>query len=127
MATQMTESTRAPGAEPMRQGPVYAPPFDIVETENELILYGDMPGVREDQLDIRYENEYLLVHGKVEPRGGGSVLRQEYGIGDYRRTFAIGEQIAAEKISAELRNGVLVIHLPKAEAAKPRKIQVKAV
>ena len=134
MNSNVTEPSRTPSAEPMRQGPVFVPPFDIVETENELVLYGDMPGVREDQLDIRFENEHLLVYGKVTPRAAagngapsGTVLREEYGVGDYRRTFAVGEQIDPERITAELHNGVLAIHLPKAEAAKPRKIQVKAV
>jgi HSP20 family protein len=111
-----------------RDVPVYRPRFDIVETDDELTLYGDMPGVEESQLDVRYENEQLIIHGKISARAEGvKFLRQEYGIGDFHRTFLIGESVNAAKIAAEVHNGVLVVHLPKAEAAKPKRIQVRAV
>ncbi|MCA9137642.1 MAG: Hsp20/alpha crystallin family protein [Planctomycetales bacterium] len=114
--------------EPTRQTPTYQPRFDIVETDGELTLFGDLPGVQQGDLDIRYENEQLVVLATVRPRNEGlEVLRQEYGIGDFRRVFRIGESIDAEAINAEVHNGVLTIHLPKTEAAKPRRIEVKAV
>lgn len=113
-------------AEPTRESPVFTPRFDILENENELTLYGDLPGVKIDQIDIRYESEQLVVHGRVVDRGAGlTFLRQEYGVGDFHRVFTIGEAIDAEKISAELHDGVLAIHLPKTEAVKPRRIEVK--
>tara|TARA_R110002049_G_scaffold50370_3_gene143118 strand:- start:161348 stop:161743 length:396 start_codon:yes stop_codon:yes gene_type:complete len=114
-------------AEPTSEAPIYQPRFDIFETDSELTLYGDMPGVEENQLDIRYENEQLMIHGKVPQRHENIKLaRQEYGVGNYHRSFVIGESIDPKKISAEIDNGVLVIHLPKVEAAKPRRIAVKA-
>jgi len=114
-------------AEPTRQSPAYQPRFDIVETENELTLYGDLPGVDEQGLDIRYEDEQLMIHGKVPPRHADvPFLRQEYGVGDFQRTFRIGESIDSDQITAELKNGVLAIRLPKSQAAKPRRIEVKA-
>jgi HSP20 family molecular chaperone IbpA len=107
---------------------MFQPRFDITENENELTLTGDLPGVKQDDLDIRYENEQLTIQGRVSARNEGlQVLRQEYGIGDFHRTFTIGESIDAEAINAEVHNGVLVVHLPKAEAAKPKRIAVKAV
>ena len=113
--------------EPTRETPVYTPRFDIVETESELTLYGDLPGVQRDQIDIRYENEQLVIHGKVTDRCAGTAfLRQEYGIGDFQRSFRIGETIDAGKINAELRNGVLAVHLPKTDAIRPRRIEVKS-
>jgi HSP20 family molecular chaperone IbpA len=113
--------------EPTRQTPIYQPRFDIVETESELTLYGDLPGVNDDGIDIRYENEQLILVGTVRPREESArMLRQEYGIGDFRRVFTIGESINADKITAEVHSGVLTIHLPKAEAAKPTRIAVKA-
>jgi len=67
------------------------------------------------------------IHGRVCPRHESiSFLYGEYGIGDFYRTFAIGEVIDQEKISAELKNGVLALHLPKTEAVKSRRIEVKA-
>jgi HSP20 family molecular chaperone IbpA len=115
-------------AEPTRQSSLFQPRFDITESENELTLYGDLPGVSQDDLVVRYENEHLIISGRVAARNEGlQVLREEYGIGDFQRTFTIGESIDPEAISAEVHNGVLIVHLPKAEAAKPKRIAVKAV
>jgi HSP20 family protein len=115
-------------AEPTRQAPMFTPRFDIVETDEELTLYGDLPGVRQEQIDLRYEDEQLVIRGKVADRLEGiTFLRQEYGVGDFYRAFTIGETIDAGKINAEMRNGVLTVHLPKTEAVKPRRIEVKAV
>jgi HSP20 family molecular chaperone IbpA len=114
--------------EPTRETPTYQPLFDILENENELTLYGDLPGVGQDDFDIRYENEQLMILGRVASRNEGlEVMRQEYGVGDFQRVFAIGEAINAEAINAEVHNGVLVVHLPKAESAKPKRIAVKAI
>ena len=80
-------------------------------------------------MDINYEQGLLTLHARVEPRQSEentSFLSREYGVGDYYRSFQIGEGIDAQKIEAELRDGVLTVHLPKTEAVKPRRIQVKA-
>jgi HSP20 family protein len=113
-------------AELTRTATTYNPRFDIVETEGELVLYGDLPGVTPENLDIRFENERLIIHGKVEPRHEDrEFVYGEYGIGDYYREFQIFEDVDPDKISADLKNGVLCVHLPKSEAVKPRRIQVK--
>jgi HSP20 family protein len=127
--TTLTQTAPAPStAEPTRQAPLFQPRFDITENERELTLYGDLPGVNQDDLVVRYENEQLIISGRVAARNEGlQVLRQEYGVGDFQRTFMIGESINADAISAEVHNGVLVVHLPKAESAKPKRIAVKAV
>jgi HSP20 family molecular chaperone IbpA len=104
----------------------YVPRFDIWETAEELLLFGDLPGVTPENLDIRFENNELTVHGKVSPRQENiEFLYGEYGIGDFHRTFTVGEAVDAEKISAEMRNGVLTLHLPKSEKVKPRRIEVR--
>jgi hypothetical protein len=73
-------------------------------------------------LDVRFENPVLTIHGKVSPRHDDiKFLHGEYGIGDFHRTFTIGEAIDTERISAELKNGVLTVHLPKNEKVKPRR------
>jgi HSP20 family molecular chaperone IbpA len=90
------------------------------------LLFGDLPGVTPENLDIRFENNELTVHGKVSPRQENiEFLYGEYGIGDFHRTFTVGEAVDAEKISAEMRNGVLTLHLPKSEKVKPRRIEVR--
>ncbi len=115
------------GVERTRNGVSYSPRFDIWETDDELVLYGDMPGVAPEDLDIRFENRELTIHGKVAARHENiTFLFGEYGIGDFYRSFTVGEVIDAEKISAEMNNGVVTIHLPKIEAVKPRRINVKS-
>lgn len=103
----------------------YVPRFDIWEGDDEFVMYGDLPGVTPENLDIRFENGELCVHGKVCSRHECEFIHGEYGIGDFYRTFSINEAIDAEKISAEMQNGVLILHLPKSEKARPRRIEVK--
>jgi HSP20 family molecular chaperone IbpA len=124
---QLTENEAAT-AQCKGEGVTYTPRFDICETEDELVLYGDLPGVEAGDLEIRFEDKELAIHGKVaERRSDHRRLREEYGVGDYHRTFAVGEAIDADRISAELRNGVLTVRLPKAESAKPKRIEVRTV
>lgn len=112
-------------AEPVRTI-TYSPRVDILETADELTLYADMPGVRPEDLDIRFENGELTIHAKVAARPEkGEFLLREYGVGDFYRTFSISEEIDSDKITAELKQGVLVLHLPKREAVKPKRITVK--
>ena len=106
-------------------GVTFTPRVDIVETETELLLYADLPGVAPEDLDVRYEKGELSLVGKVAQRNGGAeYLAAEYGIGDFYRQFSIGEAVDAEQISAEMKEGVLTVHLPKTEAVKPRRIEV---
>jgi HSP20 family protein len=110
------------------EGATFSPRVDIWESNEELRLYADLPGVSPENLDIQFENRELRIHGRVGTRHADRhFLGGEYGIGDFYRTFAIGESINAQAISAELQNGVLVLHLPKTEAVKPRKIEVKSL
>jgi HSP20 family protein len=106
-------------------GTTFSPRFDIWENEEEMILYGDLPGVTPEGLDVRFENPVLTIHGAVSPRHSDiKLLHGEYGIGDFHRTFTVGEAIDTERISAELKNGVLTVHLPKSAKVKPRRIDV---
>jgi HSP20 family molecular chaperone IbpA len=107
-------------------GMTFSPRFDIWENDDETILYGDLPGVMPEDLDVHFETPVLKIHGKVSPRHNDiKFLHGEYGIGDFHRTFTIGEAIDTEGIAAELKNGVLTVHLPKDEKVKPRRIEIK--
>ena len=108
---------------------VYRPRVDIVEKENELLLIADMPGTTRDAIELNYEDGQLTIHARVAQRAPekARALRSEYGVGDYRRTFQIGKGVDAQAMHAEYHAGVLTVHLPKAEAAKPRKIVVNGV
>jgi len=113
--------------ERIRGGVAFTPRIDIVENADELLLFADLPGVRPDDLDVRFENGELVLHGKCAARNENvNFLLNEYGVGDFYRTFSISEAIDSSRIAAELKNGVLTVHLPKTEKVKPKRISVKA-
>lgn len=104
----------------------YSPNVDIVELPHELVLFADTPGARSDSIDVQFENGELTVRAEVEPRQpDANYLLREYGVGGFVRTFRVGDQIDASRITAEYADGVLKLHLPKAEAIRPRKIEVR--
>jgi HSP20 family protein len=112
--------------EPTCAGRHFAPRVDILETDRELTLFAEMPGVRSEDVDLRYENGELVLHGKVQPKlEGKPLLLEEYEEGDFYRVFRIDETVDATQIEAECKNGVLTVHLPKTEAVRPRQIAVK--
>ena len=107
--------------------PVFVPPVDIYETNDALVLLADMPGVSNDGVEIHLEDSELTIRGKVgEEPSDLNPIYTEYRSGDYYRSFTLSNVIDQEKIEATMKNGVLKVVLPKAEAAKPRKIEVKA-
>jgi len=121
------ETTQTPTVERTHEGTMFTPRFDIWENDSELLLQGDLPGVDPKDLDIRFEKHELTIHGHVEPRHAERrALYGEYDVGDFYRSFAIGETIDTTKISAEMKHGVLTLHLPKTDAVRPRRIAVKA-
>jgi HSP20 family protein len=112
-----------------RGGVFFTPLVDIYENDQELTLYADLPGVRPEDLDLRYEQGELVLHAKVRQRyqeNERGFLLNEYEVGDFYRAFAIHESIDAGKISAEFKSGVLIVHLPKMAEAQPRQITVQA-
>lgn len=119
------EQTTAPAApEQIREGPHYHPDVDIVERPDALLVRADLPGAERKAVDVRLENGVLTLAARVKDRGREFVF-QEYGVGDYYRAFAVGEGVDAERISAEYADGVLTLTLPKSEAARPRRIEVR--
>lgn len=115
-------------AEATRPGPVFSATVDIFENEKELVLLADMPGVDAKDLSIDLNDNVLTVSGDVDPPEGKDEvdLLREYRTGKYFRQFTVSEVIDQAKIGAELKDGVLRVNMPKIEAAKPRKITVKA-
>ena len=113
-------------AERTRSGCCYRPDVDILEQGDELLVLANMPGAKSDTIDVNFEDGTLEIHAAVTPRqnDGPTCLLQEYGIGDYYRSFQVSEAIDAGKISAQYADGVLTLRLPKTEAVKPRKIAV---
>lgn len=114
--------------EPTRGGPKYTPVVDILERADELVLRADVPGATAENIEIHYERGLLTLHARVTPRvprDGARTLLNEYGVGDFFRSFQIGEGIDAAQISAEVASGVLTLRLPKTEAVRSRRIAVR--
>lgn len=132
MATEkeiQIQHTQAPAeAERTRNRRIYSPPVDILELKDAICLSADMPGVDEKSVDITLDNNVLTISGTVqmEPPKDYTLEYAEYGIGDYQRSFTLSENIDQNKIEASMKNGVLRLTLPKSEAAKERKIEVRA-
>ena len=116
------------GAERTRDRPVYAPQVDIVETEDALEIFADMPGVTRDTVEVTLEQRVLRIHGRAEmplPEGLAP-LYLEYQPGDYERAFTLSDAVDPAGIEARVRAGVLHLKLPKAGPAKRQKIEVRA-
>ena len=106
----------------------WTPPVDIVETENELVLKADVPNVVLKDIDIRLENNTLTIKGErkfEEAKNSKGYHRIERSYGAFARSFALPETIETERVSADYKDGVLTITLPKKEVAKPRTIKVE--
>ena len=103
-------------------------PVDVYETDDAFVVKAFMPGLTPDDLTISVEQQTVTIHGepKAEDLQGMRPLLQERRIGAFTRTFTLPVLVDADKVQAELAQGVLSLTLPKFEALKPRKIQVKS-
>jgi len=104
------------------------PPIDIHEGPDGLILEADLPGATESSVTIQLEDNVLSLHAQVPSPApeGARTLHEEYRIGDYHRSFILSDEVERSRITAELRNGVLRLNLPKAERSKTRRIEIKS-
>ena len=114
-------------AEQTKPGVVFTPSVDIFETDRELTLLADLPGVTAENLTIDLRENTLTLTGEVEPFESANEedILIEYEIGKYYRQFSLSNVIDQSKINANLTDGVLRLTLPKVEEAKPRKIEVR--
>lgn len=112
----LVQAPAAPAAE--SRAVAVAPRVDILETEHEFLVLADVPGLTPDDVDIRFEQGEMTLHGRRQAGRDGTPIA-------YHRSFAVADTIAADKISAELKDGVLTVKLPKTEAIKPKRIAVR--
>jgi len=101
------------------------PAVNIIETEEGLTLTADIPGASRETLDINVEKGILTIYAPVTWNMPGTAGYSEFELAPYYRQFAIPEILDHEKASADLSNGILKLLVPKSEAAKPRKIEIK--
>ncbi|MGE3819066.1 MAG: Hsp20/alpha crystallin family protein [Isosphaeraceae bacterium] len=106
----------------------HTPPIDIHEGPEGLVLEADLPGVTDSGVNVQLEDNVLSLHAKVDApvTGDARPLHQEYLVSDYYRSFILSDEVERSQITAELRNGVLRLTLPKAERSKTRRIEVKS-
>jgi len=111
-----------------RQIPAQTPFIDIHEGPEGLVLEADLPGVVQENVTIQLEDNVLTLTAKVEVAvpSEARLLHEEFRHGDFQRSFILSDEVDREQISAELKNGVLRLNLPKAERAKTRKIEIKS-
>jgi HSP20 family protein len=104
----------------------YVPVTDVFETEQALVVVLEMPGVGKDSVDVRIENEVLTIDGRLDFSNydGLQPVYTEYNIGNYARRFEVSSEIDSDRITADLKDGVMTLVLPKAEKARPRRIAV---
>jgi HSP20 family protein len=114
-------------SEPRTSRP-WSPPVDIMESENELTVKADLPDVRLSDIDVRVENQTLSIKGErrfEENSTGKGYRRIERSYGSFMRSFAVPNSVDTEKVSADYKDGVLTVSLPKKEAAKARQVKVE--
>lgn len=124
----MTDTKVASKEESARdEGATMLPPVDVIEDASGITLYADLPGVPKDKLSVRVEADALHIEGEVTlPLARNlEASHAEVQLPRYRRSFTLGQELDRENVSAEFKNGVLKLHIPKAEHAKPRRIEVK--
>jgi HSP20 family protein len=113
-------------AEQYDRRPVVAPAVDIYENRDEILVLADVPGARTDGITVRLDKDQLYLHARRDEAPAGSPVLGGNRPADYTRTFIVPPGIDGGRINAEMNAGVLRIHLPKSEASKPRKIEVRA-
>lgn len=103
----------------------WSPPVDILEGENELIVKVDLPEMSQSEIDIKVEENTLIIQGErkfIKEAPGGNYIQVERPYGTFHRTFSLSRRIDQEKIKASCKDGVLRIVLPKKEVVHPQKI-----
>lgn len=105
----------------------FRPPVDVAENESSFIITADVPGSTAEQIGIDLDRGVLTLTARVEPRpvDPARPLRREFGVGDWRRVFRVGDSVDASAVTADYTAGVLTIRLPKTQSARARKITVQ--
>jgi HSP20 family molecular chaperone IbpA len=122
------EVTTLEGTERTRDRKIFVPRTDIYETDDDILLVADMPGVDENSVDVTLEKNVLTIKGYVEwtEPENYELAYAEYDEGDFERSFTLSNQINFEKIEATVKDGVLRLRLPKAGVVKTKRIAVKS-
>lgn len=105
---------------------VMMPPVDVIEDSTGITLYADLPGLSKDKLNMQIDADTLTIEGELslDTPADLQASRIEVNFPRYRRSFTLSKELDTEKVSAEFKQGVLKVRIPKAEHAQPRKIAI---
>ena len=112
-------------AEPVQHRDTVAPPVDVYENGDELLVVADVPGASHDGIDVQLEKGQLSILARRIDETTSAPVVTEYRSHDYFRVFSVPQGIDASKIDAQLTAGVLRLRLPKSDSLKPRRIEVR--
>jgi len=124
--TTMTEQASQARDERAANDAALVPPVQVIENAQGITLYADLPGVSRDSLELNIEHDTVTIEGRLalDVPEGLEVTHAEVSIPRFRRVFTLSKELDANKIAAELVNGVLTLRIPKAEHAQPRRIPI---
>jgi HSP20 family protein len=124
--TAVPSHRNATSAEPAAQ-PFVVPPVDVFEDESGITLLADLPGVSREGLGVRVDGDSLQIEATAATAGPNNmeIVHGKAQVPAYRRRFTLSRELDSTKISAQLKDGVLRLTIPRAEEAKPRRIQVQ--
>jgi HSP20 family protein len=108
-------------------GRMWSPSVDVAENENEIVLYAELPGLKQEDIDIELTGDTLTLRGERKFENEDrrdNFVRVERSYGRFQRSFTLGIPVQGDKVTASYRDGILEVHLPKSEETKPRKVQV---
>lgn len=122
------ETNVARQSQASREEATLLPPVDVIEDATGITLYADLPGVSKDRLNLHVDADALTIEGEmsIEMPQGMEATHAEVSLPGFRRVFTLSKELDTEKLSAELKQGVLKLRIQKAEHAKPRRIEVQA-
>jgi HSP20 family protein len=121
------DDSYAPGAEDFIGA--WAPPVDIFETPDHIVIRAEVPGVQKEDMDVRIDNGVLTLHGERKQDtdvNEDGALRMERVYGEFMRSFSLPTTIDAANVAATYKDGILEVTVPKAETAKPKTVEIKA-
>lgn len=126
MDTKEMVTRKRGDVEPSKRVQSITPLVDIYENDEEILLHAEMPGVEKKEIKINIDNGSLTLAGTRHIGKSGAAGWQEFGDVEFYRAFSVPQTIDVEKVTAEHKDGVLHLHLPKSEASKPKMIEIKA-
>ncbi|MBL8472767.1 MAG: Hsp20/alpha crystallin family protein [Rhodocyclaceae bacterium] len=124
----MNDSSKQVHPQEVRQSePALTPAVDVIETPEGITLWLDMPGVPKESLQVRVDNDALNIEGSANFAAppGLEQIYVEQRLTRYRRSFTLSRELDAGRVEASFKDGVLCVKLPRAEAARPRRVEVR--